>query len=62
MKITDTLIFLMIIGQYYAYNTVSKGNPDRNSETFIEYYENNAENIKEFITSELSNGGKIIKI
>lgn len=52
----------MIIGQYYAYNTVSKGNLDRNSETFIEYYENNAENIKEFITSELSNGGKIIKI
>jgi hypothetical protein len=44
------------------HNTVSKGNPDRNAETFLQYYENIADNIKQFITTDLTEGGKLIKI
>ena len=44
------------------HNTVSKGNPDRNSETFLQYYENIADNIKEFIITDSPEGGKLMKI
>jgi hypothetical protein len=54
-----------ILNDYWAnimHNTVSKGNPDRNAETFLQYYENIADNIKQFITTDLTEGGKLVKI